>query len=134
MCQFRDCPDTEDVEALAEQEGRPLQVLVRQRPGAGSLVDGYVLQRTDTEQRTAVYTWVQAGDPDPVAAYLLDLLAEVCPPSMTGEQWWGGAVCGGVGCVSAVRADVEVQRARHEVPGVPAGARFRPGRPGSAAR
>ena len=79
VCQFRDCPDTEDVEALAKQEGRPLQALVRQRPGAGGLVDGYILQRADPEQRTAVYTWVQAGDPDPVAAYLLELLAEVCP-------------------------------------------------------
>ena len=79
VCQFRDCPDTEDVEALAEQKGRPRQVLVRTRPGADGLVDGYILQKADMEQRTAVYTWVKAGDPDPVTAYLLELLAEVCP-------------------------------------------------------
>ena len=82
VCQFRDCPDTEDVEILAELEGRPLQVLVRTRPGAGALVDGYILQKADMEQCTALYTWVQAGDPDPVAAYLLELLAEVCPTEL----------------------------------------------------
>ena len=79
VCQFRDCPETEDVEVLAEQEGRPLQVLVRERPGAGGLVDGYILQSTDRREPTAVYTWVQTGEPDLVAAYLLELLAEVCP-------------------------------------------------------
>ena len=79
VCQFRDCPDTEDVEVLAEQESRPRQVLVRRRPGAADLVDGYVLQALDVRERTAVYTWVQAGEPDPVAAYLLELLPELCP-------------------------------------------------------
>jgi hypothetical protein len=42
-------------------------------------VDGYVLQRVDGRSRTAVYTWVQAGDPATVTEYLPDLLAEVCP-------------------------------------------------------
>ncbi|MFF1872583.1 hypothetical protein [Kitasatospora herbaricolor] len=78
--QLRDCPDAEDVEVLAEEEGRPRQILARERPGAGgALVDGYVLQRIDAQLRTAVYTWVQAGAPGQVTAYLLDLLAEVCP-------------------------------------------------------
>ncbi|WP_329611555.1 hypothetical protein [Kitasatospora herbaricolor] len=67
------------VEVLAEEEGRPRQILARERPGAGGLVDGYVLQRVDGRSRTAVYTWVQAGDPATVTEYLLDLLAEVCP-------------------------------------------------------
>ncbi|MFD5084990.1 hypothetical protein ACFWOG_20415 [Kitasatospora sp. NPDC058406] len=84
VCQFRDCPDAEDVEALVEQEGRPLQVLVRTRPGSDGLVDGYVLQKSDPTRRTALYTWVQAGDPDTVTAYLLDLLAEFLPR----EQTW----------------------------------------------
>ena len=79
VCQFRACPDTEDIEILTEQEGPPRQVLVRTRPGVGGLVDGYVLQRADVERRSAVYTWVQAGDPDSVTAYLLELPAEVCP-------------------------------------------------------
>ncbi|MGW2541641.1 hypothetical protein ACWC5I_12385 [Kitasatospora sp. NPDC001574] len=79
VCRFRDCPDAEDVEALVEHEGRPRQILVRNRPGADGLVDGYVLQRTDPKQHTALYTWVQAGNPDTVTAYLLDLLAEYCP-------------------------------------------------------
>ena len=35
------------------------------------------------EQRTALYTWVKAGDSGPVAAYLLELLAEVCPAERT---------------------------------------------------
>ncbi|WP_329501460.1 hypothetical protein [Kitasatospora herbaricolor] len=78
--QLRDCPDAEDVEVLAEEEGRPRQILARKRPDAGGgLVDGYVLQRVDAQARTAVYTWVQAGGPESVSAYLLDLLAEICP-------------------------------------------------------
>ncbi|GHH80531.1 hypothetical protein GCM10018781_61290 [Kitasatospora indigofera] len=77
--QLRDCPDAEDVEVLAEEEGRPRQILARPRPGAGGLVDGYVLQRVDAQTRTAVYTWVRAGEAEQVTEYLLDLLAEVCP-------------------------------------------------------
>ncbi|MCX5215613.1 hypothetical protein OG689_44350 [Kitasatospora sp. NBC_00240] len=77
--QLRDCPDAEDVEVLAEEEGRPRQILARERPGAGGLVDGYVLQRVDAQLRTAVYTWVRAGEAEQVTEYLLDLLAEVCP-------------------------------------------------------
>ncbi|MCX5215917.1 hypothetical protein OG689_43020 [Kitasatospora sp. NBC_00240] len=77
--QLRDCPDAEDVEVLAEEEGRPRQILARERPGAGGLVDGYVLQTVDVQLRTAVYTWVQAGEAGQVTEYLLDLLAEVCP-------------------------------------------------------
>ncbi|MFE2914363.1 hypothetical protein [Kitasatospora indigofera] len=77
--QLRDCPDAEDVEVLAEEEGRPRQILARERPGAGGLVDGYVLQRVDAQLRTAVYAWVRAGEAGQVAEYLLDLLAEVCP-------------------------------------------------------
>ncbi|MFE3112753.1 hypothetical protein ACFXKJ_28710 [Kitasatospora indigofera] len=42
-------------------------------------MDGYVLQRVDTQAHTAVYTWVQVGEAGQVAEYLLDLLAEVCP-------------------------------------------------------
>ncbi|WP_371484225.1 hypothetical protein [Kitasatospora sp. NBC_00315] len=78
VCQFRDCPDVEDVEVLVEQEGRPMQV-VRTRPGAGGRVDGYVLQRADIERRTALYTWIRADERDLVAADLLELLAECCP-------------------------------------------------------
>ena len=77
--QFRDCPEAGDVEVLAEEEDRPRQVVVRARPGAGGLVDGYILQNLDRQEHTALYTWVRAGDPAPVTAYLLDLLAEVCP-------------------------------------------------------
>uniref|UniRef100_UPI002F9066B5 hypothetical protein n=1 Tax=Kitasatospora indigofera TaxID=67307 RepID=UPI002F9066B5 len=77
--QLRDCPDAEDVEVLAEEEGRPRQILARERPGAGGLVDGYVLQRADAQLRTALYTWVRAGEAEQVTEYLLDLLAEVCP-------------------------------------------------------
>ncbi|MFD7982504.1 hypothetical protein ACFV4M_03875 [Kitasatospora indigofera] len=78
--QLRDCPDAEDVEALAEEEGRPRQILARQRPGDdGGLIDGYVLQRIDAQSHTAVYTWVLAGDPGQMTEYLLDLLAKVCP-------------------------------------------------------
>lgn len=47
--------------------------------GADGLVDGYVLQYVDASARTAVYIWVRRGKPDSVAAYLLELLAEVCP-------------------------------------------------------
>ena len=75
--QFRNCPGGEDVEALAA-DGRPQHVLARRRPG-GALADGYVLQSIDAQLRTAVYTWVRAGEPDAVAAHLLELLAEVCP-------------------------------------------------------
>ncbi|MCX5215892.1 hypothetical protein OG689_42885 [Kitasatospora sp. NBC_00240] len=42
-------------------------------------MDGYVLQRVDARLRTAVYTWVQAGEAGQVTEYLLELLAEVCP-------------------------------------------------------
>ncbi|MEU1425332.1 hypothetical protein [Kitasatospora sp. NPDC005751] len=79
--QFRNCPDSEDIEALvlAEEAERAQQVLAREREGAGGLVDGYVLQRFDAQSRTALYTWVRAGSAEQVAAYLLDLLAEVCP-------------------------------------------------------
>ncbi|MCX5215618.1 hypothetical protein OG689_41425 [Kitasatospora sp. NBC_00240] len=79
--QFRDRPDTKDVEALVpvEELDRPRQVVAREREGAGGLVDGYVPQSLDGRSRTAVYTWVRAGDPDSVTQYLLDLLAEVCP-------------------------------------------------------
>ncbi len=81
--QLRDCPDAEDVEVLAEEESRPRQVLARERPGSGGLVDGYVLQRVDAQLRTAVYTWVRAGEAEQVTEYLLDLLAEVCPKGST---------------------------------------------------
>ncbi|MGW0697473.1 hypothetical protein [Streptomyces sp. NPDC002738] len=42
-------------------------------------MDGYVLQHVDAPTRAAVYTWVRRGELNPVAAYLLELLAEVCP-------------------------------------------------------
>ncbi|MFE2918282.1 hypothetical protein [Kitasatospora indigofera] len=77
--QLRNCPDAEDVEVLAEEEGRPRQILARPRPGDDALVDGYVLQRVDTQAHTAVYTWVRTGDPETVTEYLLDLLAKVYP-------------------------------------------------------
>ncbi|MET7605864.1 hypothetical protein ABZU45_31640 [Streptomyces avermitilis] len=77
--QFRDSPGRDDVEALVEEDGMPQQILVRQCPGTNRLVDGYVLQHVDAPARAAVYTWVRRGEPDPVAAYLLELLAEVCP-------------------------------------------------------
>jgi hypothetical protein len=79
VCQFRNCPNVENVEVVVEQESRPLQVVVRTRPKAGGLVDGYLLQRADMERRTALYTWIRAGERDLVAADLLELLAECCP-------------------------------------------------------
>ncbi|MEU3794425.1 hypothetical protein [Streptomyces fructofermentans] len=81
--QFRDSPGRDDVEALAD-EGVPRQILVRSCPGADGLVDGYVLQGIDISSRTAVYIWVRRGEPDTVAAYLLELLAEDCPK---GSSW-----------------------------------------------
>ncbi|MFE2586919.1 hypothetical protein [Streptomyces sp. NPDC059378] len=77
--QFRDSPGRDDVEALAEVNGMPRQVWVRQCPNTDGLVDGYVLGYADPSARTAVYTWVRRGEPDSVAAYLLEILAEVCP-------------------------------------------------------
>ncbi|MFF1873480.1 hypothetical protein [Streptomyces sp. CB03911] len=79
--QFRNRPDTEDIETLVpvEELDRPRQVVAREREEAGGLVDGYVLQSLDGRSRTAVYTWVRAGDPETVTEYLLDLLAEVYP-------------------------------------------------------
>ena len=77
--QFRDGPERELVEVLAEQDGRPRQILVRQCPDGDGLVDGYVLQHVDAPTRAAVYTWVRRGELNPVSAYLLELLAEVCP-------------------------------------------------------
>ncbi|WP_330248593.1 hypothetical protein OHA33_42765 [Streptomyces sp. NBC_00562] len=72
-------PEREVVEVLAEQDGRPRQILVRQCPDGDGLVDGYVLQHVDAPTRAAVYTWVRRGELNPVSAYLLELLAEVCP-------------------------------------------------------
>lgn len=77
--QFRDGPEREVVEILAEQDGRPRQILFRQCPDGHGLVDGYVLQHVDAPKRAAVYSWVRRGELNPVAAYLLELLAEVCP-------------------------------------------------------
>ncbi|MFC8263974.1 hypothetical protein ACFUNF_41880 [Streptomyces sp. NPDC057291] len=79
MYQFRDGPEREVVEILTEQDARPRQVLVRQCPDGDGLVDGYVLQHVDAPMRAAVCTWVRRGELNPVAAYLLELLAEVCP-------------------------------------------------------
>ncbi|MFD9357226.1 hypothetical protein [Streptomyces sp. NPDC060031] len=79
VCQFRDGPERKVVEVLAEQDGRPRQIRVRECPGTHGLVDGYVLQHVDATARAAVYTWVRRGEPEPVAAHLLELLAEVCP-------------------------------------------------------
>ncbi|MCX5215310.1 hypothetical protein OG689_39715 [Kitasatospora sp. NBC_00240] len=62
---------------------RPRQILAREREGADGLIDGYILQSLDGRSRTAVYTWVRAGDPEPVAQYLLALLAEVYPRGKT---------------------------------------------------
>ncbi|MFD6891130.1 hypothetical protein [Streptomyces sp. NPDC059957] len=42
-------------------------------------MDGYLLRHCDAVARVAVYTWVRRGRPEPVAAHLLELLAEVCP-------------------------------------------------------
>ncbi|MET4647670.1 hypothetical protein ABID95_007439 [Streptomyces atratus] len=77
--QFCDGPEREVVEILAEQDGRPRQILVRQCPDGDGLVDGYVLQYIDAPTRAAVYAWVRRGELNPVSAYLLELLAEVCP-------------------------------------------------------
>ena len=81
VCRFRDRPDVGDVEVVVEEAGRPRQVVAREREGAGGLVDGYILQSVGAGERTAVYAWVRAGTADRVAAYLLELLAEVCPGS-----------------------------------------------------
>ncbi|MFD9597352.1 hypothetical protein ACFWA9_31995 [Kitasatospora sp. NPDC059973] len=78
--QLRDRPGADDIEGLAEQEGPPRQILARRRPdNSAALVDGYILQSIDAQRRTAVYTWVHSGEPDTVAACLLELLAESCP-------------------------------------------------------
>ncbi|MFF0290911.1 hypothetical protein [Streptomyces sp. NPDC005262] len=77
--QFRGGPEHEVVEILAEQDARPRQILVRQCPDGDGLVDGYVLQHVDAPTRAAFYAWVKRGELDPVAACLLELLAEVCP-------------------------------------------------------
>ncbi|MFD9523329.1 hypothetical protein [Streptomyces sp. NPDC059979] len=79
MYQFRDDPERKVVEVLAEQDGRPRQIRVRECSGTRGLVDGYVLQHVDATARAAVYSWVRRGEPEPVAAHLLELLAEVCP-------------------------------------------------------
>ena len=84
VCRFRDCPDLGDVEVLVEEDGRPREVVARGREGAGGLVDGYILQSVGAGERTAVYAWVRAGTADRVAAYLLELLAEVCPAERAG--------------------------------------------------
>ncbi|MFE9867862.1 hypothetical protein ACFYPZ_35030 [Streptomyces sp. NPDC005506] len=77
--QFRGGPEREVVEILGVEDARPRQILVRQCPDDDDLVDGYVLQYVDAPARAAVYTWVRRGELTPVAAYLLELLAEVCP-------------------------------------------------------
>lgn len=77
--QFRDGPERQVVEVLADRDGRPWQIQVRECTGACGLVDGYVLRHCDATARVAVYTWVQRGRPEPVTAHLLELLAEVCP-------------------------------------------------------
>ncbi|WP_404962668.1 hypothetical protein [Streptomyces sp. 147326] len=79
MYQFRDGPERKVVEVMAEQDGRPRQIRVRECPGTRGLVDGYVLQNVDATAGAAVYSWVRRGEPEPVAAHLLELLAEVCP-------------------------------------------------------
>ncbi|MFJ7270427.1 hypothetical protein ACIQV3_27965 [Streptomyces sp. NPDC099050] len=56
----------------------PRQIHVRQSRSYG-LVDGCVLRHADATERIAVYTWVRRGEPEPVTADLLELLAEVCP-------------------------------------------------------
>ncbi|MFD9305425.1 hypothetical protein ACFWCB_22700 [Streptomyces sp. NPDC060048] len=76
--QFRDGPECQVVEVLAEGDGKPRQVQVRESRSRG-LVDGYVLRHADGSTRVAVYTWVRRGKPEPVTAHLLELLAEVCP-------------------------------------------------------
>ncbi|MET7498455.1 hypothetical protein [Streptomyces sp900116325] len=77
--EFRGGPECEVVEVLAELDGRPRQILVRQCPDGDGLVDGYVLQHAHAPTRAAVYTWVRRGELSPVSANLLELLAEVCP-------------------------------------------------------
>ncbi|WP_457034338.1 hypothetical protein [Kitasatospora sp. P5_F3] len=81
--QLRDCPGAENLELLDEEAGRPRQILARERQGTDGLVDGYVLQRIDAQAHTGLYTWVLAGDPNPVTDYLLEFLAEVCPQEGT---------------------------------------------------
>ncbi len=76
--QFRDGPECQVVEVLAEGDGKPRQIQVRQSRSRG-LVDGYVLRHADALARVAVYTWVRRGEPELVSAHLLELLAEVCP-------------------------------------------------------
>ncbi|MFC8452571.1 hypothetical protein [Kitasatospora sp. NPDC057223] len=85
MHQFRDRPDTEDVEALVpvEELDRPRQVVAREREGAGGLVDGYILQSLNGRSRTAVYTWVRTGDPGTVEQYLRELSTEIYPQGKT---------------------------------------------------
>ncbi|MFF1414051.1 hypothetical protein ACFVX6_30375 [Streptomyces sp. NPDC058289] len=80
--QFRDGPERQVAEVLAEGDAKPRQILVRQCRSRG-LVDGYVLRHADASTRVAVYTWVRRGEPEPVTAHLLELLAEVCPQENT---------------------------------------------------
>ncbi|MFD6917365.1 hypothetical protein [Streptomyces virginiae] len=77
--QFRDGPERKVIEVLAEQDGGPRRIRAQKCPGPHGLVDGYVLQHVDATARAAVYGWVRRGEPEPVAAHLLELLAEVCP-------------------------------------------------------
>ncbi|MFF1870287.1 hypothetical protein [Kitasatospora herbaricolor] len=81
--QLRDCPDHEDVETLSKQTGLPKQIVARRRQDGGGLADGYVLQWIDAQVHTAVYSWMQTGDPRQVTDELLRFLAEVCPNGST---------------------------------------------------
>ncbi|MCX4775420.1 hypothetical protein [Streptomyces sp. NBC_01264] len=76
--QFREGPERQVVEVLADGDGMPRQIQVRQSRPRG-LGDGYVLRHADASARLAVYTWVRRGEPELVTAHLLELLAEICP-------------------------------------------------------
>ncbi|WP_329611580.1 hypothetical protein [Kitasatospora herbaricolor] len=51
-------------------------------------MDGYVLESLDGRSRTAVHTWVRAGDPATVTEYLLDGVAEVYPGQSPIRRSW----------------------------------------------
>ncbi|MCX5216231.1 hypothetical protein OG689_44655 [Kitasatospora sp. NBC_00240] len=80
---LRDCPDREDVETLSKQTGRPRHVLARRRKDGDGLADGYVLQWIDAQVHTAVYSWIQSGDPQQVTDDLLQFLTQACPDGGT---------------------------------------------------
>lgn len=68
--EFSGCPDTGRFQQIADAV-EPGEVMVRERAGGLSIVDGFVRESVDNVMMVAHFRWVTSGNPSTVTPELL---------------------------------------------------------------